>query len=243
LTNYTGAANDAEARLFGDFDAGQTRLVSRAAVKNELGFALTSLDRYVKTVTASQGLNGGEGWTLLQWARTTHQTTTPWDFPHGFPEFVRVIKASKDPSQRLGTVTFTGSGTATVTDLKAVLGVQDQFELVVVTAGGTGAAASTVNATFQTTGATTAQIYSASVPANSPNGTIIAMLAGGSAAIQTPIPGSAILAVQSASTVLAAQPSGTIPLRIYTSLVPSSPVTVTGGTSLDKFAIRNAGTL
>lgn len=243
LTAFSAQTNDAAARLFNDFDVGQTRMISRAAVKAELGYALTALDKYVKTVTASQGLNSGAGYTLLQWAKTTHQTTTPWDFPAGFSEYIRVIKNNKDPSQRLATVTWTGSGTATVTDLKKVLGTQDQFEVVIVTAGGTGSAQSTLTFTAQTTGSTLASVYSVTIPPFSPNGTILSMTLTGTAPLQTPVPGTAVLTVQNASTVYAAQPTGTIDVRLYTSIVPTSPITVTGGSTNDKVAIRNAGTL
>lgn len=243
LTSFAAQTNDAAARLFNDFDTGQTRMISRSAVKAELGFGLTALDKYVKTVTASQGLNGGAGYTLLQWAKTTHQTTTPWDFPAGFAEYVRVIKSNKDPSQRLATVTWTGSGTATVTDLKKVIGTQDQLEVVVVTAGGTGAAQSTLSMTVQSTGSTLSSVYSVTIPPFSPNGTILPMTVTGTAPLQLPVPGTAVLTVQNASTVYAAQPAGTIDVRIYTSIVTTSPITVTGGSNLDKVAIRNAGTL
>jgi hypothetical protein len=246
LTAFAGSTNDAAARIFADFDAGQTNLISRKAVKAELGFAMTSLDNYVKTITASQGLGtNGAGLSFLAWAKSTHQTTTPWDFPIGFEEFVRYLKNGKDASQRLGTIVFTGSGTATVTDLKKVLGLQDQLELVVVSAGGTGSAASTITVTTQSYLASSAVIWQATVPANSPNGTVIKLASSGTAALQTPLAGTSQQTAITASPVLSAQPAGTyVPsTRIWTALVPTSPVTVVGGTSGDSFAVRNTGVL
>lgn len=244
LTAYSAPANDPHARIFADFDAGQTNLISRKAVKAELGFALTSLDKYVQTITASQGLGtNGAGLTLLAWAKTTHQTATPFDFPDGFAEFVRVLKSGKDHSVRLATIAFTGSGTATVVDRKKILGLQDLLELVVTNVGNTGGAPSTITVTTQITGATTATVYTASVPANTPNGTVIALTTSGTASTQTPIAGSAALAAIAASNVLAAQPAGTVISRVYTSLVATNPITVTGGTSGDTFAVRNTGVL
>jgi len=244
LTAYAAQTTDPAARIFADFDAGQSNLISRKAVKNELGFALTSIDKYVQTCTASQGLGtNGQGLTLLAWAKTTHQTVTPFDFPAGFAEYVRILRNGKDHSMRLATVAFTGSGTATVVDKKVVLGLQDGFEVVVTNAGSTGSAASTISITVQVTGATTSTTYTASIPPSQANGTVIQMASSGTAATQTPIPGTQDLAVISASNVLAAQPPGVIITRVYTSLVASSPVAVTGGTNADTFAIRNTGVL
>lgn len=244
LTAYAAQTNDPGARIFADFDAGQTALISRKAVKNELGFALTSLDKYIQSITASQGLGtNGAGLTLLAWAKSTHQTASPFDFPVGFAEFVRILRNGSDHSQRLATIAFTGSGTATVVDLKKVLGLQDKLELVVTNVGNTGAAPSTITVTTQITGATTATVYTASVPAASPNGTVIALTTTGTAATQTPIPGTAALAVISGSNVLSAQPPGTVISRVYTSLVATNPISVTGGTSGDTFAVRNTGVL
>lgn len=244
LTAYAAPTNDPAARIFADFDAGQTKLISRSAVKNELGFALSSIDKYVQTVTASQGLGtNAAGLSLLAWAKSTHQTVSPFDFPDGFAEFVRVLRNGKDHSQRLATIAFTGSGTATIVDKKKVLGLQDALELIVTNAGNTGAATSIITVTTQVTGATTATVFSASVPANTPNGTVIALVATSTTAIQTPIPGTAALAVLAASNVLSAQPAGTVATRVYTSLVATSPIAVTGGTSGDTFAVRNTGTL
>jgi len=244
LTAYAAQTTDPAARIFADFDAGQSNLISRKAVKNELGFALTSIDKYVQTCTASQGLGtNGQGLTLLAWAKTTHQTVTPFDFPAGFAEYVRILRNGKDHSMRLATVAFTGSGTATVVDKKVILGLQDGFEVVVTNAGSTGAAASTISITVQATGGTTATTYTASIPPSQANGTVIQMASSGTAATQTPIPGTQDLAVISASNVLAAQPPGVIITRVYTSLVASSPVAVTGGTNADTFAIRNTGVL
>jgi len=244
LTAYAAQTTDPAARIFADFDAGQSNLISRKAVKNELGFALTSIDKYVQTCTASQGLGtNGQGLTLLAWAKTTHQTVTPFDFPAGFAEYVRILRNGKDHSMRLATVAFTGSGTATVVDKKVILGLQDAFEVVVTNAGSTGSAASTISVTVQSTGATTSVTYTANIPPSQPNGTVIPMASSGTAATQTPIPGTQDLAVISASNVLAAQPPGVIITRVYTSLVASSPVAVTGGTNADTFAIRNTGVL
>jgi hypothetical protein len=244
LTAYAAQTTDPAARIFADFDAGQTALISRKAVKNELGFALTSLDKYIQTITASQGLGtNAAGLTLLAWAKSTHQTASPFDFPTGFAEFVRVLRNGADHSQRLATIAFTGSGTATVVDLKKVLGLQDKLELIATQVGNTGAAASTITVTVQVTGATTANVYTANVPAATPNGTVIALTTTGTAATQAPIPGTAALAAITGSNVLAAQPAGTVVARIYTSLVASSPISVTGGTSGDTFAVRNTGVL
>jgi hypothetical protein len=244
LTAYAAQTNDPAARIFGDFDAGQAALISRKAVKNELGFALTSLDKYIQSITASQGLGtNGAGLTLLAWAKATHQTATPFDFPAGFAEFIRVLRNGKDHSMRLATVAFTGSGTATVVDKKQILGLQDAFEVVVTNVGSTGAAASTIAVTVQSTGGTTATTYTANVPPSQPNGTVIAMASTGTAAIQNPIPGTAANAVLTGSNVLAAQPAGVVTTRVYTSLVASSPIAVTGGTSGDAFAVRNTGVL
>jgi|GEM_PF-6015818 len=244
LTAYAAQTNDPGARIFADFDAGQSNLISRKAVKNELGFALTSLDKYVQTCTASQGLGtNGAGLTLLAWAKSTHQTATPFDFPAGFAEYVRILRNGKDHSMRLATVAFTGSGTATVVDKKQILGLQDQLEVVVTNVGSTGAAASTIAVTVQSTGGTTSTTYTASIPPSQPNGTVIQMASSGTAATQSPIPGTQDLAVISGSPVMAAQPPGVIITRVYTSLVASSPVTVTGGTNADTFAIRNTGVL
>ena len=244
LTASVGSPNDPEARMFNDFDTGQTKLISRSAVKTELGFAITSLDKYVKAITASQGLGvAGAGLSFLQWAKTTHQTVTPFDFPPGFSEYIRALRSGKDPSQRLATITFTGSGTATIVDLKKVLGFQDKFELVCTNAGVTGGAVSTITITAQSTGATTAIVYTATVPAATPNGTIINFVATGTAALQLPIKGAAVLTALSASVVLGSQPPGTVLAKIYTALVVSSPITVSGGTNGDAFAVRNVGTL
>jgi hypothetical protein len=241
LTSYAAPANDAIARMFGDFDAGQTKMVSKSAVKSELGFALTSLNTYVKTATIADGLNSGAGYTdILSWAKSTHQTGSPWDFPAGFVTFVRALRGGKDPSQRLATISFTGSGTATVTDLKKVVGLQDKLELVVTSASATGAAASTIAVTVQVASLAIAQIYNASVPANTPNGTVIAMTAGSKTSTQTPIVGTAAnTGVTNSNTLLTQSLSPTL----YTALVPSSPVAVTGGTNADAFAVRNVGTL
>ena len=244
LTAYAAQTDDPGARIFADFDAGQSKLISRTAVKHELGFALTSLDKYVKTITAALGLGtGGLGYGLLTWAKATHETVSPWDFPAGFAEYVRVLKNGKDHSMRLATVAFTGSGTATVVDKLVVLGNQETFDLVMTGVGTTGPVSSTVSVTTQTTGATLAVKYSATVPAGTTNGTVIRMTASGTAALQLPVPGTATLAAISASNVLAAQPAGTVTARVYTSLVASSPIAVTGGTSGDTFAIRNTGVL
>jgi hypothetical protein len=246
LTSYSAPTNDPEARIFSDFDSGQQSLIGRKAVKGELGFAFTSLDNYIKTITASQGLGtNGQGLGLLAWAKSTHQTASPWDFPVGFMEFVRYIKNNKDASQRLATISFTGSGTATVTDLKKTVGFQDKLELVVTSVGGTGAAASTINVTTQTYGASSAIIWTATVPANQPNGTVINLASSGTAPLQDPLAGTAQLTAISGSTLLSSQPVGTYPpsTRLWTALVPTSPVTVVGGTSGDAFAVRNTGTL
>ncbi len=244
LTAYAAQTNDPAARIFADFDAGQTQLISRKAVKNELGFALTSIDKYIQSITASQGLGtNGAGLTLLAWAKSTHQTASPFDFPAGFAEFVRVLRNGADHSQRLATISFTGASTATVVDLKKVLGLADKLELIVTSVAGTGAAISTITVTVQSYGATNAIIYTAIVPANSPNGTVVALNATGTAAIQTPISGTAARTAILASNVLSAQPAGTVPLRIYTALVASSPVSVVGGTNGDIFAVRNTGVL
>jgi len=244
LTAYAAQTTDPAARMFNDFDAGQTKLISRSAVKSELGFALTSLDKYVQTVTASQGLGANSaGITLMAWAKATHQTGTPFDFPTGFAEFVRILRNGRDHSQRLATISFTGSGTATVVDLKKVLGYQDSLELVNTTGVSTGASSSSITVTVQTTGATTAVVYSANVPANTLNGVVIPLVQTGTAAVQTPIKGTALTTAINASPVLNAQPAGTVILRKYTSLVPSSPISVTGGTSGDSFAVRNSGVL
>jgi hypothetical protein len=72
---------------------------------------------------------------------------------------------------------------------------------------------------------------------------VIPLVQSGTTATQTPIPGSAPLAIINASNVLSAQPAGTIATRVYTSLVATSPIAVTGGTNLDVFALRNTGTL
>lgn len=246
LTSYPAQTNDAAARIFADFDAGQTALISRKAVKAELGFGLTSIDKYIQAVTASQGLGtAGAGLTLLAWAKTTHQTVSPFDFPAGFAEFVRILRNGKDHSQRLATIAFTGSGTATVVDLKKVLGLQDTLELVVTAAGGCGAATSTITVTVQTYAASVATIYSATVPASAANGLVIPLVATGSAATQAPIKGTKTRARVAASNVLAAQPAGTViaAARFYTALVPTNPITVTGGTNGDTFAVRNTGVL
>jgi hypothetical protein len=245
LTAYGAQTNDPAARIFADFDAGQTALISRKAVKNELGFALTSLDKYVLSVTASQGLGtNGAGLSLLAWAKSTHQTATPFDFPVGFAEFIRVLRNGKDHSQRLATISFTGAGSATVTDLKKILGAQDLLELVCTSATSTGAAPSTVTVTIQSYSGTTATIYTANVPANTLNGTVIALAATGTTTIQTPIKGTRHRTRISNSNILSAQPVGTVHnLRVYTHLVQSNPVTVTGGTSGDNFSVRNTGVL
>jgi len=246
LTSYSAPSNDPEARIFSDFDAGQQALIGRKAVKAELGFALTSLDNYIKTITASQGLGtNGAGLSLAAWAKSTHQTASPWDFPVGFMEFYRYVKGGKDASQRLATIAFTGSGTATVTDLKKTIGFQDKLELIVTSVGGTGAAASTISVTTQTYGASTAIIWTATVPANTANGVVINLASSGTAPLQTPLAGTAQLTAISGSTLLASQPVGTYPpsTRLWTALVPTNPVTVVGGTSGDEFAVRNTGTL
>lgn len=246
LTAWGAQTNDPAARIFADFDTGQSKMIGRTAVKGELGFALTSLDNYVKTITASQGLGtNGAGQTFLTWAKATHQTSTPWDFPVGFEEYVRYIRNGKDASQRLATITFTGSGTATVTDLKKTIGLQDQLELVVTSVGGTGSASSVISVTTQSYGAASAIVWQATVPANSPNGTVIQLASSGTAALQTPIKGTASRTRISQSPVLSSQPAGTFPpsTRLWTSLVPTNPVTVTGGTNGDAFAVRNTGVL